>query len=215
MKYSPSPIAYREDINGIRAWAVIAVLLFHFQLPGLGAGFMGVDIFFVISGFLMTAIIMKDLEHDNFSIWKFYMARARRILPALIVVISTLLILGWFYLPTFDFKVLANQSLSAVFFISNIFFGLEGSYFSSSPYEKWLLHTWSLAVEAQFYLLLPVFLILLWKSRPKVSTILLGLFFLFFFSFALNIAVSSWKPTIAFYVLPTRTWELASDSRSS
>jgi peptidoglycan/LPS O-acetylase OafA/YrhL len=91
MNHLPSPVPYREDINGLRAWAVIAVLLFHFQLPGLGAGFMGVDIFFVISGFLMTAIIVKGLERNNFSIWKFYMARARRILPALMVVIAVLL----------------------------------------------------------------------------------------------------------------------------
>ncbi|MFA6699565.1 MAG: acyltransferase, partial [Thiomicrospira sp.] len=100
MKHLPSPVPYREDINGIRAWAIIAVLLFHFQLPGFDAGFLGVDIFFVISGFLMTAIIVKGLERDNFSIWKFYMARARRILPALMVVIAVLLALGWFWLPT-------------------------------------------------------------------------------------------------------------------
>lgn len=209
MQHLPSPVAYREDINGLRAWAVIAVLLFHFQLPGLGAGFMGVDIFFVISGFLMTAIIVKGLERNNFSIWKFYMARVRRILPALLVVIATLLSLGWFYLPSFDYTVLANQSLSALFFVSNIFFGLEGSYFANGPYEKWLLHTWSLAVEAQFYVLFPILLILLWKFRPKVSSILWGLVVLFLVSFVLNIVVSDWKPTIAFYVLPTRAWELA------
>ncbi|MBE0440302.1 MAG: acyltransferase [Gammaproteobacteria bacterium] len=209
MQHLPSPVNYREDINGLRAWAVIAVLLFHFQLPGLGAGFMGVDIFFVISGFLMTAIIIKGLVRDNFSILKFYMARARRILPALLVVIVFLLSLGWFYLPTFDYTVLANQSLSALFFVSNIYFGLEGSYFSNSPYEKWLLHTWSLAVEAQFYVLFPIFLIIVWKIRPRISTVLWGLIALFFISLALNIVVSSWKPTIAFYVLPTRAWELA------
>lgn len=209
MQHLPSPVAYREDINGLRAWAVIAVLLFHFQLPGLGAGFMGVDIFFVISGFLMTAIIVKGLERGNFSILKFYMARVRRILPALLAMIAVLLGLGWFYLPTFDYSVLATQSLSALFFVSNVFFGLEGSYFSNSPYEKWLLHTWSLAVEAQFYVLFPIFLILLWKLRPRISTVLWGLIGLFFISLALNMVVSGWKPTIAFYVLPTRGWELA------
>ncbi len=93
---------FRTDINGLRAYAVIAVLLFHFQIPGFSAGFLGVDIFFVISGFLMTTIIVRGLEKENFSIWKFYMARVRRIVPALMVLIATLLVLGWFFLPTPD-----------------------------------------------------------------------------------------------------------------
>ncbi|AHF01857.1 acyltransferase [Thiomicrospira aerophila AL3] len=209
MKHLPSPVAYREDINGLRAWAVIAVLLFHFQLPGLGAGFFGVDIFFVISGFLMTAIIVKGLERDNFSIWKFYMARARRILPALMVVIAVLLALGWFFLPTPDYQALGSQSAYSLSFLSNIHFWRSTGYFDAAAHEKWLLHTWSLAVEAQFYLLFPIFLIILWKIKPQLKTLFWGLGLVFIASLALSIVASSWKPAAAFYLLPTRGWELA------
>ena len=209
MKHLPSPVDYREDINGLRAWAVIAVLLFHFQLPGLGAGFFGVDIFFVISGFLMTAIIVKGLERDNFSIWKFYMARARRILPALMVVIAVLLTLGWFWLPTPDYQALGSQSAYSLSFLSNIHFWRSTGYFDAAAHEKWLLHTWSLAVEAQFYLLFPIFLIILWKIKPQLKTLLWGLGLVFIASLALSIVASSWKPAAAFYLLPTRGWELA------
>ena len=145
MNHLPSPVPYREDINGLRAWAVIAVLLFHFQLPGLGAGFMGVDIFFVISGFLMTAIIVKGLERNNFSIWKFYMARARRILPALMVVITVLLVLGWFWLPAPDYQTLGAQSAYSLSFLSNIHFWRSTGYFDSAPQEKLLFENRSRA----------------------------------------------------------------------
>lgn len=205
----PSPVAYREDINGLRAWAVIAVLLFHFQLPGLGAGFFGVDIFFVISGFLMTAIIVKGLERNNFSIWKFYMARARRILPALMVVIAVLLALGWFWLPTQDYQALGTQSAYSLSFLSNIHFWRSTGYFDAAAHEKWLLHTWSLAVEAQFYLLFPIFLIILWKIKPQLKTLFWGLGFVFIASLALSIYAAGWRPVAAFYLLPTRGWELA------
>lgn len=209
MKHLPSPVAYREDINGLRAWAVIAVLLFHFQLPGLGAGFFGVDVFFVISGFLMTAIIVKGLERNNFSIWKFYMARARRILPALMAMILVLLALGWFWLSTPDYKALGTQSVHALFFLSNFLFNDQAGYFDAASHEKWLLHTWSLAVEAQFYLLFPIFLIILWKIKPQFKTLFWGLGWVFIASFVLSIYVTGWKPTAAFYLLPTRGWELA------
>lgn len=209
MQHLPSSVPYREDINGLRAWAVIAVLLFHFQLPGLGAGFIGVDIFFVISGFLMTAIIVKGLERNNFTIWKFYMARARRILPALMVVITVLLALGWFWLPTPDYQTLGLQSAYSLSFLSNIYFWRSTGYFDSAAHEKWLLHTWSLAVEAQFYLLFPIFLIILWKIKQQLKTLFWGLGLVLFASLTLSIVVSQWKPTATFYLLPTRGWELA------
>lgn len=209
MNHLPSPVPYREDINGLRAWAVIAVLLFHFQLPGLGAGFMGVDIFFVISGFLMTAIIVKGLERNNFSIWKFYMARARRILPALMVVITVLLVLGWFWLPAPDYQTLGAQSAYSLSFLSNIHFWRSTGYFDAAAHEKWLLHTWSLAVEAQFYLLFPIFLIILWKIKPQIKTLFWGLGLVFIASLVLSIVASQLKPVAAFYLLPTRGWELA------
>lgn len=207
MKPTTPQNPFRTDINGLRAYAVIAVLLFHFQIPGLKAGFLGVDIFFVISGFLMTAIIIKGLEKKNFSIWKFYMARVRRIVPALMVVIATLLILGWFFLPTPDYQALGSQSAYASAFISNIYFWRASGYFDAAAQEKWLLHTWTLGLEAQFYVLLPLFLVILWKIKPQAKTLLWGLLFAFFASLALSVVASNWKPVPAFYLLPTRGWE--------
>lgn len=207
MKQSSPPTPFRTDINGLRAYAVMAVLLFHFQIPGLSAGFIGVDIFFVISGFLMTGIIVKGLENKNFSVWKFYMARVRRIVPALMALIAVLLILGWFFLPTPDYQALGSQSAYASAFISNIHFWRSSGYFDAASHEKWLLHTWTLGVEAQFYLLLPLFLMVLWKIKPAAKTLFWGLLFAFFASLTLSIVASSWKPVAAFYLLPTRGWE--------
>ena len=201
-------IPYRKDINGLRAWAVLAVLLYHFKIPGLEAGFVGVDVFFVISGFLMTAIITKGLDANTFSISKFYLDRARRILPALLTVIIVLLVVGWFFLPDQDYKLLATQSIYSTLSISNFYFWREADYFGTGAHEKWLLHTWSLAVEAHFYILFPIFLSILWKIKPHKKTIYIGLLSLTALSLLLSIAVSKWQPQAAFYLLPTRAWEL-------
>lgn len=206
MAHLPSSIKFREDINGLRAWAVVAVLLFHFELFGLTGGFVGVDIFFVISGFLMTAIIVKSLEAGEFSISKFYIARARRILPALIIVTAILLTLGWFWLTDPDYKELGHQSSYALAFISNIYFWRKTGYFDTEAHEKWLLHTWSLSVEWQFYLLFPIFLTLLWKYRPNLKILALGLLIIFTGSLVLSGFSSSPK---SFYSLSTRAWELS------
>ncbi|UDV02846.1 acyltransferase [Marinomonas profundi] len=120
MKAFSPLMPYRQDINGLRAWSVIAVLLFHFNVLGFHAGFIGVDVFFVISGFLMTSIVVKGLEKGDFSIWTFYLARIRRIVPALMVLILVLLALGWFWLPTVDYQTLGAQSAYALSFLSNI-----------------------------------------------------------------------------------------------
>ena len=207
MNQSVPAISYRQDLNGLRAYAVMAVLLFHFKVSGFSAGFIGVDVFFVISGFLMTAIIVKGLERNNFSIWSFYMARVRRIVPALLALIGVLLLLGWFFLPTPDYQALGSQSAYSIAFISNILFWRSAGYFDIAAHEKWLLHTWTLGVEAQFYLLLPIYLLALWKLRAKVSTLFWGLGFAFLASLALSVVASSWKPVAAFYLLPTRGWE--------
>lgn len=205
----PSPVSFREDINGLRAWAVIAVLLFHFSLIGLPGGFAGVDVFFVISGYLMTAIIVGGYEKGNFSVWKFYMARARRILPALMVVIATLLALGWFWLPTPDYQALGTQSAFGLSFLSNIYYWRSAGYFDAAAHEKWLLHTWSLAVEAQFYVLYPLFVALMWRFWKGLKALTIALLVLFAISLALNLFFISWLPTAAFYLLPMRGWELA------
>lgn len=200
---------FRTDINGIRAWAVVAVLLFHFKVPGFSAGFIGVDIFFVISGFLMTGIILRGLERGNFSLWQFYMARARRIVPALMLLLAVLLVLGWFWLPTPDYQTLGTQSAYSLAFLSNIHYWRAAGYFDTAAHEKWLLHTWSLGIEMQFYLLYPVFATLVWKIKPGVKTFAWGLLALFAASLVLSVVASSRKPVAAFYLLPTRGWELA------
>ena len=200
---------YRPDIHGLRAWAVIAVLFFHFGLPGSSAGFIGVDVFFVISGFLMTSIIIGGLEDNNFSIFYFYLARIRRIVPALIVVLVFLLILGWFFLPTPDYQSLGSQSAYSLSFLSNIHYWRSAGYFDAAAHDKWLLHTWSLGIEFQFYILFPIFMLALWKIKPKLKTLYWGLILVFLFSLALSMLASSWKPAAAFYLLPTRGWELA------
>ena len=210
-KHVPSPVKFREDINGLRAWAVIAVLLFHFSLIGLPGEFVGVDVFFVISGYLMTAIIVNGQEKGSFSIWKFYMSRIRRIFPALLVVIAALLVLGWFYLPTPDYQELGKQSAYSLTFLSNIgYWRSAGGYFDSGAHEKWLLHTWSLAVEAQFYVLYPLFITLIWKFFKSIKAITVGLILVFIGSLIINIIQTKFYPTAAFYLLPTRSWELAS-----
>lgn len=200
--------AFRPDINGLRAWAVVSVILYHFGVPGFDGGFIGVDIFFVISGFLMTGIVLKGLERDTFSLLGFYLARARRILPALIVLCAVLLALGWFVLLPPDYKMLSTHSVYALTFLSNVEFWKSAGYFDVASHEKWLLHTWSLSVEWQFYLVLPVVLWVVWRIKPgrvaQTWTVGLGLLA----SLVTAIVVTDSVPTAAFYLLHTRAWEM-------
>ncbi len=204
--------AFRADINGLRAWAVVAVVLFHFRVPGFTGGYVGVDVFFVISGYLMTQIIVSGLEsaERGFSLWAFYLSRARRIFPALAALSGVLLLAGWFTLPANEYRLLANHAIASVAFFSNIKYWREAGYFDPASHEKWLLHTWSLSVEWQFYLLLPIFLMLVWRLWPGRGKQRLALIALFGASLALSIIASPWRPTAAFYLLPTRVWELVS-----
>ena len=199
---------FRSDINGLRAWAVIAVILFHFTLLGLPSGFIGVDVFFVISGYLMTLIVFTGLTQRNFSFIHFYAARIRRIIPALLVIVLTLLIFGWFLLPTTDYKSLATESMASLSFVSNVYFYLRTGYFDTAAHEKWLLHTWSLGVEAQFYILYPIFLILFWKIKATTNALICNVLLLFSFSIGLNLYWSVINSSAAFYLLPMRSWEL-------
>lgn len=201
-------IPYRKDINGLRAYAVIAVILFHFGVTGFDGGFVGVDVFFVISGFLMTAILFGNLENNNFSILNFYLARARRLIPALIVLCAVLMVLGYFVLAPYEYKTHAKNTIGALSFVSNIMFWQENGYFDAAAHEKFLLHTWSLSVEWQFYMLLPLAMLLVWKLSPTRNA-MIGFFILgILISLGLCVFITPLKPTPAFYLLPTRAWEM-------
>lgn len=209
--HSPTPRVrtdFRPDINGLRAWAVVAVVLYHFHIPGFAGGFVGVDVFFVISGFLMTGLVMARLEASDFSFRDFYIARARRIVPALAVLCGVLLALGWWVLLAPDYRTLATHAISSLTFISNFKYWGEAGYFDVGSHEKWLLHTWSLSVEWQFYLALPVVMWGVWRVRPgrAAQCVVLGLGMLA--SFAVSIWGTSDHPSAAFYLLHTRAWEL-------
>lgn len=198
---------FRKDINGLRAVAVIAVVLFHFNEQWIPGGFAGVDVFFVISGFLMTAIIFKGLENNSFSILKFYIARANRIVPALAFLCIVLLTFGWFYLPPSDYAQLGHHAAGSVSFISNILYWRESGYFATASHENWLLHTWSLSAEWQFYVLYPLIIILLKKFlQLKYIKVLIFVGTLLCFLFCI-VATYKW-PNPSYYLLPTRAWEM-------
>lgn len=206
---------FRRDINGLRAWAVVAVVLFHFGVPGFSGGYVGVDVFFVISGYLMTAIIVgkllaeKDLSSQTrFDLFGFYLARARRILPALLVLCAVLLSIGWFYVSPDDYKALANHALRAVVFVSNLRFLREAGYFDVASHEKLLLHTWSLSVEWQFYIFFPVILMMAWKILPKRQVFGLVVLFAFLLSLIYSQYLAMTNPSAAFYLLSSRAWEM-------
>jgi peptidoglycan/LPS O-acetylase OafA/YrhL len=197
---------YRAEIDGLRALAVIPVILFHAGFSLFGGGFVGVDVFFVISGYLITTILLKELNNDSYSLAIFYQRRARRILPALFFVALVCIPFAWFWLPPKDMLDFA-QSLSAVsIFSSNLYFLSESNYFDIEVELKPLLHTWSLAVEEQYYVFFPLLLALIWRVRKQAMTptllILAGLSLYFAQWTAYN------YPKAGFYLLPTRGWEL-------
>ncbi len=200
------PLTYRPDIDGLRAVAVISVILFHLGVGLFSGGFVGVDVFFVISGFLITSIIEKEITQQRFSFLTFWERRIRRIIPALSVMILSTLVAGWFLFLPNDYKRLAQQALSQTVFSSNILFYLQSGYFDTANDTKPLLHTWSLAVEEQFYFFFPLILFILTKYFLKARAWIVG--GVMAVSFALSIYGVSHHPTGTFYLLPTRAWEL-------
>lgn len=198
---------FRKDINGLRAFAVIAVVLFHFNASWMPGGFAGVDVFFVISGFLMTGIIFKGLENNNFSVLNFYVARANRIIPALAALCLALLVFGWFYLTPLEYKALGKHAASSVGFLSNVIYMREAGYFDAASHEKWLLHTWSLSVEWQFYIIYPLALLALkriFSLKTLKSLIIVATVIGFMFS-----VYTTYKwPSASYYLFPMRAWEM-------
>lgn len=198
---------FRKDINGLRAAAVIAVIVFHFNSQWLPGGFVGVDVFFVISGYLMTSIIFSGIGNNNFSIVQFYSARARRIIPALSVLCLVVVGFGYFFVIPGDYELLAKHAGHSLLFISNFTYFFEVGYFDVSSHNKWLLHTWSLANEWQFYLVYPVLITGAYKLAGRVFAKYLVVV-LAVISFVVCAYTSSRWPDSAFYLLPARAWEM-------
>ncbi|OLF36147.1 acyltransferase family protein [Psychrobacter sp. Cmf 22.2] len=198
---------FRKDINGLRAIAVIAVLLFHFNPSWMPGGFAGVDVFFVISGFLMTGIIFKGIEQDRFSILKFYVARANRIIPALALLCLVLMIFGWFYLTPFDYRVLGKHVASSIGFLSNVMYWREAGYFDAASLEKWLLHTWTLSVEWQFYIIYPLILVAMRKFL-SIKTMKLMILVATVLGFIFCVFSTYKWPNASYFLLTTRAWEM-------
>lgn len=201
---------YRADIDGLRAVAVMGVVLYHAGL-GVPGGYVGVDIFFVISGFLITGLILKDLERGSFSMVNFWERRARRIFPALAVVVATCLVVGWFLMLPFGYLVMAQSAIALTFFASNFQFWRTADYFGPVAEENLLLHTWSLSVEEQFYLIVPLLMVALYSLRKRAL-----LPWAAACGVIVSLVLSEWwlrhDPSGAFYLLPSRTWELATGS---
>jgi peptidoglycan/LPS O-acetylase OafA/YrhL len=198
-------LQYRRDIDGLRALSVLAVILFHADL-GCSGGFVGVDVFYVISGFLITGLILKDLDRGRFILREFWARRVRRILPALGVMVASCLILGWFALFPDDYKALGQCVIFQALLLSNVYFYLNTGYFALNSELMPLLHTWSLAVEEQFYLLFPFFLLSMRHFSSTVRVSIIGVVCVV--SFGLSVYGSHAFPSANFYLLPTRAWEL-------
>lgn len=201
---------YRAEIDGLRALAVLPVILFHAGFEWFGGGFVGVDVFFVISGYLITLILIDEISENNFSIVNFYERRARRILPTLFFVMLCCIPFAWLWMLPSEIESF-SQSLAAVsLFFSNVMFLKESGYFAAAAEEKPLLHTWSLAVEEQYYVVFPLFLLFMWRfGRHRV-------FWSIAVIAALSLALSEWgwrnKPADNFYLAFTRAWELLAGS---
>lgn len=194
--------AYRPDIDGLRALAILPVVAFHVAPDRMPAGFIGVDIFFVISGYLITTILLGNLQRNTFSLADFYARRIVRIFPALVLVLTATLALGWMLFLCADFQAVGRHVTAGVLFVSNFALWSEAGYFASP--NNALLHLWSLAVEEQFYILWPLLLWLLWGKRyclPVLLTLCVG-------SFACTLWLVQTDPTAAFYCPVTRAWEL-------
>jgi peptidoglycan/LPS O-acetylase OafA/YrhL len=203
--FAPS-LHYRADIDGLRAVAVLSVLAYHLKIGWFRGGFVGVDIFFVISGYLISAIILKDIAAGKFSIATFYERRIRRIFPALIVTLLGTSFLAYLYFLPAELMSFAKSLLAALFSLSNFYFWRHSGYFSAPVETIPLIHTWSLAVEEQFYVFLPIFLAAAHRYFPR--RVRLPVIAIAIISFALSAVGAFRYPTATFYLAHTRAWEL-------
>jgi peptidoglycan/LPS O-acetylase OafA/YrhL len=203
---SPARAKYRPDVDGLRAIAVLSVLLFHSGIAALSGGYVGVDVFFVISGFVIATKLVEEIEEGKFSIANFYVRRIRRILPAMVVTMLVSCVAALvFFLPDalYDFS---RSVIATAIFVSNLFFWKNSGYFESSALDRPLLHTWSLAIEEQFYIVIPIALFLVMAYARRWTFALFALATAC--SLALSVFLTDKAPTANFFVLPTRAWEL-------
>jgi peptidoglycan/LPS O-acetylase OafA/YrhL len=201
---------YRREIDGLRAVAVIPVILFHAGFQWFSGGYVGVDVFFVISGYLITAIIIGELAEGDFSLVRFYQRRARRILPALFLIMACCIPFAWVWMMPSQLEDFSQSLVAVSLFASNIIFWRESGYFAPAAGEMPLLHTWSLAVEEQYYILFPLFLILMWRFGKSPA------FYGIVVVAGLSLLLSEWgsrnTPVANFFLAPTRVWELLAGS---
>ncbi|NQY15579.1 MAG: acyltransferase [Henriciella sp.] len=201
---------YRAEIDGLRALAVAPGILFHAGVDAFSGGYVGVDVFFVISGYLITTILIEEIENGRFSIINFYERRARRILPVLFFIMLLCVPFAWMWMLPSQMEEFSSSLIAVSLFVSNILFWRESDYFAAAAEEKPLLHTWSLAVEEQYYLLFPIFLILVWRFGKK------PVFWIIVAMAAISLLLSEWgwrnTELANFYLAPTRAWELFAGS---
>ncbi|MBS1788706.1 MAG: acyltransferase [Acidobacteria bacterium] len=197
---------YRPDVDGLRAVAILPVVMYHVGFKGFSGGFVGVDVFFVVSGFLITSLILPEAVQRTFSIVNFYERRIRRIFPALFTIMLVSFPASFWLMWPEAFKEFGQSLIAATFFSSNILFWSKFGYFDNPSESRPLLHTWSLAVEEQFYILFPLYLIVVTRWFPralKPATVVIALL-----SFGLSVYTVASSPTAAFYLMPSRVWEL-------
>ena len=203
-----SDFKYLPHLDGQRAVAIISVLIFHFGFSFGNGGFIGVDVFFVISGYLITSIINHEVTQNHFSLINFYLKRVRRIFPSFLLVTIATLLIGFFVLTNEEFEYLGQSTVKATLFWSNVWLKKQAGYFDINSDLKPFLHYWSLALEEQFYFIWPVLLTLLVKLKNKKNFILV-LFILTLFSFSYNIYLTPLDPSSSFYLLGSRFWQLS------
>ena len=201
---------YRQEIDGLRAVAVIPVVLFHAGFEIFSGGYVGVDVFFVISGYLITSILIRELEQGEFSLVRFYERRARRILPALFFMMLVCIPFAWAWMTPSQIEDFGRSLVAVSLFASNILFWRKIDYFAPAAEENPLLHTWSLAVEEQYYMFFPLFLLLAWRfGRTRVFYMIAAIAAA---SLLFANGAGATMPVANFYLAPTRAWELLAGS---